>query len=274
MSCPLHLSRRTAFTLIELLVVISIIAILIGILVPALSGGQVAARKAANQSQMRDIHQGLVSYSSENRGWYTGLDSTGSPMTKADFDAEGITTNDPPGVDPGVFVGPRAAQLVQNDYFAGETLISPGEKLDMDPWSRGDPFNTADVSDHMSYAMLAINPSAGWARNADWRNSTNPLAPVISDRNTGDDAGGKVSSIWTRTDSGKWDGHVAFNDGQVLLRNDPILDRTRYGSSDEVLDDNLFEDTNSTNSPDSDEAAMTYSGDGTAAGDFSNQGTP
>jgi len=259
MSRPLHLSRRTAFTLIELLVVISIIAILIGILVPALSGGQVAARKAANQSQMRDIHQGLVSYSSENRGWYTGLTSSGTLRTAFDFTTNGS----------GVFVGPRVAQLVQNDYFAGETLISPGEKLNMTPWSRDGTFDTADVANHMSYAMLAINPGAGWARNADWRDSNNPQAPVISDRNTGSDAGGNVSSIWTNTDSGKWEGHVAFNDGQVLLRNDEVLDRTRYGSADEVSPDNLFESTGA-----NDDAAMTYSENGTAAAHFFGQGTP
>ncbi|MFW6336123.1 MAG: hypothetical protein ACOC3G_03245 [Phycisphaeraceae bacterium] len=123
----------------------------------------------------------------------------------------------------------------------------------------------------MSYAMLAINPGATWVRNADWRDTSNPQAPVISDRNTGSNATGSVSSIWTRTDSGKWEGHVAFNDGQVLNRSDPVLDRTRYGSADEVSDDNLFADDDSS---DSDEAAMTYSGDGTNAGDFSGQGTP
>ena len=264
MSRPLHLSRRPAFTLIELLVVISIIAILIGILLPALGSGQSAARKAASQSQMRDIYQGLNLYSRENRGWYSGLDSTGSPMTPVDFLEEGFTTN-----GTGVFVGPRVAQLVQNQYFAGETLISPGEDLNMTPWSRDGTFNTANVENHMSYAMLAINPGAGWARNADWRDSNNPQAPVISDRNTGSDAGGSVSSIWTSTDSGKWEGHVAFNDGQVLLRNDEVLDRTRYGSADEVSPDNLFESTGA-----NDDAAMTYSENGTAAAHFYGQGTP
>ena len=59
--------HRTAFTLIELLVVISIIALLIGILLPVLSGAREAARNATCKSNERQIGIGLQTYAAEHK---------------------------------------------------------------------------------------------------------------------------------------------------------------------------------------------------------------
>ena len=76
-------SRIRGFTLVELLVVIGIIALLISILIPALSKAQVAAKTLACQNQLRQIGLAMGMYTNASKGYLPFFTDYGPPFTPA-----------------------------------------------------------------------------------------------------------------------------------------------------------------------------------------------
>jgi prepilin-type N-terminal cleavage/methylation domain-containing protein/prepilin-type processing-associated H-X9-DG protein len=72
--------RARAFTLIELLVVIAVIALLIGILLPALSGARKTARGVVCQAHMRGLGMSMIAYTVDSKDFLPGPNTSGSDL--------------------------------------------------------------------------------------------------------------------------------------------------------------------------------------------------
>jgi len=84
-----RMSRR-AFTLVELLVVVAVIALLIGLLLPALGKARQAAWTIVAGNQQRQLALGVLAYTPSADGWIPGANSSGRY-----YDNENIGTNSP-----------------------------------------------------------------------------------------------------------------------------------------------------------------------------------
>lgn len=81
-------SKRSAFTLIELLVVIAVIAVLIGILLPALGRARGAAWQMVSSNMQRQLVMGMISYGADNEQWIPGVNTSGRNLVDGPDQAE------------------------------------------------------------------------------------------------------------------------------------------------------------------------------------------
>jgi len=214
------------FTKIELLFVISIIALLIGILIPAFGTARRTSSGQKNSSPLRGMHQSAVIYAQNNGGFLPGLDPSGHIL--ADGPATGFS-------GPGSTPMARFWILLDAEFIPAEMLANPQETLSA-KWTTG-----SVTREHYSYAMLRIDSEATDAeRLGKWKDNANARALLISDRNTGPGvADSQVMSLWTTT-NGDWKGNIVRGDNSAEFAISHRAAETKYGQANK--DDHIFVD--------------------------------
>ncbi|XAL98302.1 prepilin-type N-terminal cleavage/methylation domain-containing protein [Phycisphaeraceae bacterium D3-23] len=211
---------KRGFTLIELLVVISIIALLIAILLPALGAARKSARLMQNATQVRGQQQGLVIFGQENKGYYPGINSKGDLFIAA---ADNISDK------PGNMVQARFALLLEGDFISADYLISPAENNEEyvhEPYSTGS--GSSFRSNNYSYAMLELGnvhprfqneTTIGYHRTREWNTENiSSTVIVIGDRLLSYDPSPFVLENYRNIhngDGGKYIASQVFNDGHA-----------------------------------------------------------
>jgi prepilin-type N-terminal cleavage/methylation domain-containing protein len=208
-------ANRTGFTLIELLVVMAIIALLLGILLPALNKARAKARQVKSATQLSQIHKGLITYASDEDGIFP----TPSKISRRQYagafvpgkGAEDHLLNNHANVysaliqrnfvSPQILVCPAEVNsrvVVDSDYDYSEYKPIQGSFWDMHPDYKGDEDpNTQGWDDdgfqsdlngecNVSYATMML---VGQRLRNQWRDGMDSSYVVLGTRGPGEEDG-------------------------------------------------------------------------------------
>ena len=262
--------KRKAFTLVELMVVISIIALLMGLLLPALSSAMRSAKSKKEMVQLRGLQQTNAVYASENDGKFVLPGDVNRDKVSGVFIPNVGETNPYHNNTAAI-----ASCLISHKYAEPEIMVSPAENqgqigvMGQITEGGGEPvaydytmynptqgdfwddnfranLDTEDEVDHISFCNLTL---VGAGRRGRWHDTAGGDTIVWSSRGT---LNGDMSlddykyspTLLMHGPSNSYVGHYVTADGAVLVTKNFVPDVCRYDT--QALDapgykrDNMF----------------------------------
>ena len=189
-------ASRKGFTLIELLVVVAIIALLVGLLLPAISKANRNARTIKDGTQIKEIHQAMLVFANSHRNKLPIPGQIARLPTELGF---------VPGSGPENFIHNHTAAMysamIAQNFFNTDIVIGPTEvnprvqqMLDYNRaayqpsaniyWDFNFVANIADDNDgsNTSYAHAGL---AGQRKQVKWSSTNDATYPLLGTRGPG-----------------------------------------------------------------------------------------
>lgn len=247
-------ARSKGFTLIELLVVMGIIALLLAILLPALSKARATTKRVKDSTQIAQVHKGFLTIALDNKGIFPtpGLqDRIGdTPGVGAEDQLQNNHANMyslcimQRAFGPDVLVSPAEVSTSVLAYanYNYEAYVAAGPNDQF--WDPGFQVNlTAGNICNTSYGTLLL---VGTRKAKQWQNTMDPKFVVVGNR-------GVKDGVFTGTDytasrtlqihggDKEWEGNVCFNDNHVIFDRKFQPDGiAQYTSGATTITDNIF----------------------------------